>query len=227
MGAFSSLIQELRGLVSTSKAPPPHYGISPSSWPPNQTTSTPAAVGSPNDGVSVANGVSEHVHGQTKARKRRRVDSCGNPNIELASQLVELATDSTKLPPPEPLEAIIDAYFGVIQPWIPIVHETYFRRRLDDDEQRPQLIVLLHAMVVAAARFSENTNQSITAREIEVWTSRSRRMVKLSAMEGLSVENLQALIIIVYHDVRSRSLIQGLELTSPRWAMAICRAPGP
>ena len=132
------------------------------------------------------------------------MDSCGNPNIELASQLVELATDSTKLPPPEPLEAIIDAYFSVIQPWIPIVHETYFRRRLDDDEQRPRLIVLLHAMVVAAARFADDADRNINVRDIDVWTSRSRKMVKLAAMEGLSVENLQALIIIVYHDVSSR-----------------------
>lgn len=155
------------------------------------------------------------------------MDSCGNPNIELASQLVELATDSTKLPPPDPLEAIIDAYFGVIQPWIPIVHETYFRRRLDDDEQRPHLIVLLHAMVVAAARFADDANQSVSAREIDTWTSRSRRMVKLSAMEGLSVENLQALIIIVYHDVSALALGPRLVLTYDRWATVTCRARGP
>lgn len=140
---------------------------------------------------------------------------------------MELATDSTKLPPPGPLEAIIDAYFNVIQPWIPIVHETYFRRRLDDDEQRPQLIVLLHAMVVAAARFADDTNESITAREIEAWTSRSRRMVKLAAMEGLSVENLQSLIIIVYHDVSASIPLLRQGLTFNRWVMAKCQVLGP
>ncbi|MBE3048162.1 fungal specific transcription factor domain-containing protein, partial [Candidatus Bathyarchaeota archaeon] len=134
---------------------------------------------------------------QGKPRKRRRVDSCGNPNIELADQLVQLANDSTKLPPPEVLEEIIGAYFGVIQPWIPVVHETRFRRRLDDDEQRPELVVLLHAMVVAAARFVDCEALRLTVREVEAWMSRSRSIVRLSAMEGMSVENLQALIIIV------------------------------
>lgn len=141
------------------------------------------------------------THGQARSRKRRRVDSCGNPNIELASQLGHLANDSTKLPPPEILEEILDAYFNVIQPWIPIVHETRFRRRLDDDEQRPELIVILHAMVVAAARFIDCEAARLTSQEIELWMSRSRSIVRLSAMEGLSVENLQALTIIVFHDV--------------------------
>lgn len=55
-------------------------------------------------------------------------------------------------------------------------------------------------MVVAAARFIDCEAQRITAREVEAWMSQSRSIVRLSAMEGLSVENLQALTIIVFHD---------------------------
>ena len=196
VSAFSSLIQELRGLVPSANAPLLHQHVSPNSGPGNATNSTPGSFASPES-------INPARHGSS--RKRRRVDSCGNPNIELASQLTHVANDSTKLPPPEILEEIINAYFNVIQPWIPVVHETRFRRRLDNHEQRPELIVLLHAMVVAAARFVDSETQRISVQEVDLWTSRSRSIVRLSATEELSVENLQALIIIVFHDVSIQS----------------------
>ncbi|SPN99267.1 related to C6 transcription factor [Cephalotrichum gorgonifer] len=198
IGAFSSLIQELRGLVSSARAPPSQQGSSVSPRNLGPVAATPAPYTSPPE-----NGYTfrDPTHVQSHPRKKRRVDSCGNPNIELTGQLEELANDSTNLPPPAFLEEIIDAYFNIIQPWIPILHETYFRRRIDNDEERPELVVLLHAIVVAAARFVDSPGRGITGQEVELWTSRSRRIVKTSAMEALSVENLQALIIIAFNDM--------------------------
>jgi hypothetical protein len=144
---------------------------------------------------------------QQHPRKRRRVDSCGNPNIELASQLSELGSTTTQLPPPELLEEVINAYFILVQPWIPILHETRFRSRFYNHEQLPYLTVLLHAIVVAAIRFVDSGSEKLSEKETEAWISKSRSIVLLSGMDGMSVENLQALSIIAFTDVRTTLLI--------------------
>ncbi|KAK2060415.1 hypothetical protein LY76DRAFT_682747 [Colletotrichum caudatum] len=147
------------------------------------------------DGIEVVS----HPHNQP--RKRRRVDSCGNPNIDLAFPLGDLENITTSLPPPDLLEDIINIHFNIIQPWIPILHETQFRRRVHDPEQLPRLVVVLHAMVVAALRYVDNPETHLSAQEMERWAIRSRSIVILNAMDQLSVENLQALIILAFNDI--------------------------
>ncbi|KAI1025531.1 hypothetical protein LB503_006650 [Fusarium chuoi] len=188
IGAFSSLIQELRGLVHNSAGSLPLPPAQSSTAQAQHATPGSVALSSPNDV-------------QHQPRKRRRVDSCGNPNIELVSQLNELGSTSSQLPPAELLEEVINAYFILVQPWIPILHETRFRGRFYSHEQLPCLIVLLHAIVVAAIRFVDTDNGKISEKEIGTWTSRSRSIVLLSAMDGMSVENLQALSIIAFTDM--------------------------
>ncbi|TEA18605.1 putative transcriptional regulatory protein [Colletotrichum sidae] len=147
------------------------------------------------DGLEIVS----HPHNQP--RKRRRVDSCGNPNIDLAFPLEDLESITTSLPSPDLLEDVINIHFNLIQPWIPILHETQFRRRVHDPEQLPRLVVVLHAMVVAALRFVDNPETRLSAQEVERQMSRSRNVVILNAMDHLSVENLQALIIVAFNDI--------------------------
>ncbi|KAM0214427.1 hypothetical protein ACHAPQ_007353 [Fusarium lateritium] len=187
IGAFSSLIQELRGLVSSTGGTLPLQAVQTTPSQGQNTTPGAVSLSSPND--------------VQQPRKRRRVDSCGNPNIELASQLGELGSTTSQLPPPELLEEVINAYFILVQPWIPILHETRFRSRFYNHEQLPCLTVLLHAIVVAAIRFVEPGSQNFSEKDIETWISRSRSVVLLSAMDGMSVENLQALSIIAFTDM--------------------------
>ncbi|KAF4438877.1 hypothetical protein F53441_12698 [Fusarium austroafricanum] len=187
IGAFSSLIQELRGLVSNSGVALPLQPTQPTSHA-QHTTPESASLSSP-------------IDVQHQPRKRRKVDSCGNPNIELASQLNELGSTTSQLPPPELLEEVINAYFIFVQPWIPILHETRFRSRFYNHEQLPCLTVLLHAIVVAAIRFVDGGTERISENDVEIWISRSRSIVLLSAMDGMSVENLQALSIIAFTDM--------------------------
>jgi hypothetical protein len=136
-------------------------------------------------------------------RKRRRVDSCGNPNIELSLPLEDLLNLSANLPAPDVLEEVVNVYFNNIQPWIPILHETQFRKRIHDPSQRPRLIVILHAMIVAALRLVGRPSVSLTAQEIQARTLKSRNIVVLTAMDELAVENLQALVIVAFTDVGS------------------------
>lgn len=135
-----------------------------------------------------------------QTRKRRRVDTCGNPNIELQLPLGDLEATSS-LPAPEVLEEVVDTYFERVHPWIPIIHETRFRRRMHDPDQRGSLVVILHAIVVAAIRFRSSSNSIASQVETESRARRSRSIVVLTAMDNLSVENLQALTIIAFDDV--------------------------
>lgn len=189
------LTSELRKLASQPRRvshPPPasdfrdHAAISPTISPGSSKHTTERQHG-------------QDYQGPNQPRKRRRVDSCGNPNVDLLLPLEEsFDCTSMSLPSPDLMELIIDMYFDIIQPWIPILHETQFRQRIHDQEELPNLVVVLHAIVVAALRFVES---ELSAKEIENIMERSRNIVVLKSMDGLSVENSQALIIIAFNDV--------------------------
>ncbi|KAJ5949987.1 fungal-specific transcription factor domain-containing protein [Penicillium verhagenii] len=152
-----------------------------------------ASVQSPN--------IDDHDIFSTRPRKRRRVDTCGNPNIELQLPLENLLEASSSLPAPDLLENTVNAYFNKIHAWIPILHETRFRSRMLDPDQRPSLIVIVHAMVVAAIRFARPEAHGLSSADVEAKAQRSRSIVVLNAMDSLSVENLQALTIIAFDDI--------------------------
>ncbi|KAF7136840.1 hypothetical protein CNMCM5793_006410 [Aspergillus hiratsukae] len=109
---------------------------------------------------------------------------------------------SSSLPPPAVLEAVVDSYFALVQPWIPIFHEKRFRRRLRRPD-KTRLEVVLHAMVVAMLKHVDQSVLPADLKDIEAVCERSRKIVVLTAMDDLYVENLQALIIICFEDIGS------------------------
>ncbi|KAJ2904061.1 Quinic acid utilization activator [Zalerion maritima] len=154
--------------------------------------------------------------------KRRRLDSCGNIQIEVDAQLEELRHSSTTLPSRALLDEILVAYFSYVQPWIPILHETSFRRRLqqvryEDGGTTRGFTLLLHAIVVGALRLvgGQGTSMGHDAwgnvmsgvgtgmrdEDVAAQVEKSRNYVLLRAMSNLSVENLQALIIVAFTDI--------------------------
>lgn len=187
---LSTLARELQKLNSKHRVPAqpssPEVVISPST---SHITTTTV------DGVEIVS----HPHNQP--RKRRRVDSCGNPSIDIACPLEDLDCSSTTLPTSALLEDIITAHFNLIQPWIPILHETHFRRRVRNNDRLPQLVVVLHAMVVSALRFVDHVEHQLSASQLEKMAHLSRNFVVLNAMSTMSVESLQALIIVAFTDV--------------------------
>lgn len=109
---------------------------------------------------------------------------------------------SSSLPPPEVLKAVIDTYFTLVQPWIPIFHEKRFRQRLKNSTERHRLEVILHAMIVAMLRHIDPRELSVNLGNVESICERSRKIVILTGMDDMYVENLQALIIVCFEDVR-------------------------
>jgi hypothetical protein len=113
---------------------------------------------------------------------------------------VDFKNTISSLPPGALLEAVIDAYFSQVHPWIPMLHEASFRQRLSDEEHESKLEVILHAMVVAALRFVD-TDITIQESYMLQLAKQSRDWVMLNGMNSLSVENLQGLTIVAFDDV--------------------------
>lgn len=141
--------------------------------------------------------ISESLHSAPaiNRNKRRRVQDSA---FREQDDLMDLPTN---LPPGEILDAVIDLFFSHLQPWIPIFHEKRFRRRINDAQERYRLQVVLQAMVVAVLKHLDCAEMTEALGNIESICEQYRRSVILTAMDGLYVENLQALVIICFEDV--------------------------
>lgn len=147
----------------------------------------------------------QQQHQQQPQAQTQAPSSPSNKRRRTKTGLIEpddLADLSDSLPPPEVLEAVIDLYFLLVQPWIPIFHEKRFRQRLKDPDNKYRLEVVLHAMLVAMLKHVDRREITIDLGDIESICERSRKIVILTAMDELHVENLQALVIICFEDVR-------------------------
>lgn len=81
-----------------------------------------------------------------------------------------------------------------------MLQQARFDRRLADPATRPKLLVILHAMVVAATRYVDPTcipGPLPTPAERE----QTRSWVMSTAMSALVIESLQALTIIAFNDI--------------------------
>ncbi|KAH7115110.1 fungal-specific transcription factor domain-containing protein [Dendryphion nanum] len=101
---------------------------------------------------------------------------------------------------PDFIEQLLDAYFGNVHPWIPILHETRFRSKLADRKYLDQSLIILHAILVSALRLVEN-NPLVPIVDIQDEVRKSRAFINFNAMSDLTVENLQALVIIAFTDI--------------------------
>ncbi|KAK1145245.1 hypothetical protein N8T08_004398 [Aspergillus melleus] len=120
--------------------------------------------------------------------KRRRINDDTDPNQAFT------ATNIPPLPEETIINATIESYFHYVHPWIPIIHEARFRRRLDDDDERDKLRLVIHAVSLAASRYAETQDDAVSQEDVRDW-------IVAQAMKQSSVEALQALVIIAYNDV--------------------------
>lgn len=98
------------------------------------------------------------------------------------------------------LDHILDAYFRQVHPWMPMIHEARFRRRLREHGDETKLLPLLQAIVLISYRhvsrkdIAESVHSMLGGQDMRDW-------IVAKATKSLSVENLQALIIVCFHDV--------------------------
>ncbi|KAH8895539.1 hypothetical protein GQ53DRAFT_715239 [Thozetella sp. PMI_491] len=100
-------------------------------------------------------------------------------------------------------DVVFRAYFSHVHPWIPMIHEGRLRRRLQDEDEKRKLQVVLDAIALAATRYVKDEDALAAGLQVPdlAQASMIRDHVISTAMKGLSVENLQALIVIVNNDL--------------------------
>ncbi|KAK5048259.1 hypothetical protein LTR84_005929 [Exophiala bonariae] len=162
----------------------------------------------PNSSIHLRHAENEEEHNDARPRKRaRRLDENTQP---VPSETVLMSREKfqygeEKYPTPPSIACLNDllaVYFTYMQPWLPIVHEAAFRRKISTPEGQQQMSLVLHAMVFAALRFVKTEDgQSLDATYVRAETTKSRNIVRLGAMEELSVENLQALAILAFTEI--------------------------
>ncbi|KAF4974596.1 hypothetical protein FZEAL_8523 [Fusarium zealandicum] len=134
----------------------------------------------------------------SRPRKRPRSETLLQDGIDHELENQDFSARDISLD--EVLDELLDVYFSHLQPWIPMIREGSFRNKIQRDGAQSQKVILW-AMAVAALRFVERDGELLPADYTETTTSRLRRLVLLTAMDGLGVENLQALIIIAFVDI--------------------------
>jgi hypothetical protein len=122
--------------------------------------------------------------------KRRRTDDIDH-------------TIDDQLPSHRVLGRIFRTYFAKVHPWLPCVHRPTFETRLKDPRQADKLVVLVHAMICVTMKHIEmdDIGPEDTDRDGQIRVSREA-VIRL-AMTNMSVESLQALIIVASHYVCS------------------------
>ncbi|KAL3471595.1 fungal-specific transcription factor domain-containing protein [Aspergillus californicus] len=126
--------------------------------------------------------------------KRRRTDADGRTNH---SSYVD-----TVPPLPEDiiLGQVFEAYFVHVHPWLPIIHESRFRRRLVDGEKE-KLSVVIRSMMLSAGRFVEDRDTTTSLEASAKDPEGLRDWLVSQALKQPSIENLQALVIIANNDI--------------------------
>ncbi|KAH7143514.1 fungal-specific transcription factor domain-containing protein, partial [Dactylonectria macrodidyma] len=109
------------------------------------------------------------------------------------------------LPDERAIEEVLKSYFSHVHPWMPIIHESRFRQRLNDDVEREKLYLVLQAMIIIASRYVDDGSGFDTESASQEKTESHRDWVVAKAMKHLSVESLQALLIIAFNDVSSQA----------------------
>jgi hypothetical protein len=149
----------------------------------------------------------EPCDGNAPCPKKQRLDADGTEarervNIRAStSPLVEANQDSPDFQVQLLWNEIVDAYFFFIHPWISILHEPSVRAGLQAAPKTYPFPQIFQAMVVAALRFVRKGLTGSTSHFAVEQTSKSRQEILISAMDDISVQSVQTLLILIYTDL--------------------------
>lgn len=189
VGALSSLTEELRNLssrISSYKRPSSLY-----------PTTNPPQI----HDISYAS-FTPNIDEQTHKRRRHDADSGTRPAHGFDTTARSYAADlRCFLESDVLLNELLNAYFSRIHPWVPIMQERAFRTKVVQAIERNKLEIVLYGMLVATLRFLDTERLPWPAHSTKSVSGIARNHVLLNGMNTLSVESLQALIIVAFTDV--------------------------
>ena len=187
-----------------------------------EDTTASKATGGSNDHSKATTGSAAWEILSLLAKELPRLVDCSNRNDDKAEDFTSTAPERRKrrrtegtafsdstvhelrpicLPSMQALEPVINAYFTHVHPIIPMIHEGRFRQRLGNPGTIRQLESILLAMGIAAEKYLDEDNGDHSAEVVTEDQERLRKWVVASAMETMSLESLQALVIIAWTDV--------------------------
>lgn len=139
--------------------------------------------------------------GDEPTAKRRRVES-----LHSSPALLQDLDERPPLPSTETIDAIVIAYFSLIHSWIPMLHQDIFPQKLKTAEGLRKLRVIVHAASLAVEHHMPSRDESSSSSLFDThWTAdRVRTWAVTTALENVTLEGLQALIIVAFNDVRAR-----------------------
>ena len=138
-------------------------------------------------------------HEELPESRKRKLDQpyTGSSLLEL-----EMIETSDHLPSQPLLEKLVDYFCVSFHHWIPYLHKQKLQNSVHSGSRNPQLDLVLHALVVATLRHVDGNFSFLDEDQILHQTRISRYIVERFAMRTVSLESLQALIIIVFDYVR-------------------------
>lgn len=143
--------------------------------------------------------------------KRQRLNIEQSPSI--GSETVFHADDedadlSTDLLTGRKLEALLDAYFENVHPWVPHIHRATFRREVLQGDGIADHSLMLQAVIVGALRFVDPATHQFSPNSVKRLIEQSRQKVLMASMNDISVEKLQALTVLAFIHVGSCSILR-------------------
>ncbi|KAI8717017.1 Fungal-trans domain-containing protein [Fusarium sp. LHS14.1] len=145
--------------------------------------------------ASVLNGDGDDPDEGIRAHKRRRVQG---HQLGSHSQETLSSNETIRSLPPGLIEELVQLYFDRVFYWIPVIHYPRFREEIKQEPGRQRLRVVLDAMLVATLRFIDGRRYSLSADDIERLIEERHNSVLISTMRSLSIESLQALVILAF-----------------------------
>jgi hypothetical protein len=142
------------------------------------------------------------VRGERPPQKRKR-SLLDHESLEQTWNNAKEEMVTSALPSTRVLDRVVDAFFSIVHPWIPFLHQSRFKEQLEDPQKQPGLEIILHALVSATMKHLKEEDVGMSRSEMAREVRISRNVVMLTAMDNLTIENIQALIVVAFYDVAS------------------------
>ncbi|KXT10201.1 hypothetical protein AC579_436 [Pseudocercospora musae] len=128
---------------------------------------------------------------------RPAVEVCPNTYLNQAN-----AQDLSSLPAQDVRDALIDTYFGDIHPGFPIIDQEHFRKQYADAQNPPPLL-LLHSMLLAAARISDHPKVVRSREAVTATLFRRAKTLFNMRYENDRVHLVQSALLLAWYDESS------------------------
>jgi hypothetical protein len=116
----------------------------------------------------------------------------------LASDDIDL---SHHLPDQPLLEKIAEFFCISFHHWIPYIHKQRLQKRVREGLRDARFDLFLHALVAVTLRHMSPDRIFLDKDQIQQQVATSRSIVEVQAIQHVSVESLQALILVVFDHV--------------------------